>query len=256
VGPPDPSGYHPIRTVFQAVSLRDDLLLEPAGSDSLHCEWSGLPTENTVTKAWRLAKEYVGLPALSVTLHKRIPAESGLGGGSSDAAGLLRGLVALSRGRFTSENATEVAAAVGADVPFFLIGGQARGEGYGERLTPLPDAPRQDLVIVRPNVGVPTPEAYRALDREPRLWREFDPGPPVPSINDFELVAPQACHDAATALTAEGASTTLLCGSGSAVCGWFDGPAMAEQAKVRLAAQGFQAWACRTLTRQESLWTS
>ena len=221
VGPPDAIGYHPVRTVFQAVDLCDELLLENADDDAFVCDWPLIPADNTVTKAWRLAREYVGLPRLRVTLNKRIPAESGLGGGSSDAAGLLRGLVRLTKGRFLPENAAEVARAVGSDVPFFLVGGSAKGEGYGDILTSLPDGPTRHFVIVRPEVGVSTPSAYRALDARARAWREFPTDPTSEMFNDFEPVAPPECRQAASDLKDVGAMNTLLCGSGSAVFGLF-----------------------------------
>ncbi|MBS1713861.1 MAG: 4-(cytidine 5'-diphospho)-2-C-methyl-D-erythritol kinase [Armatimonadetes bacterium] len=255
VGPPDVTGYHPLRTVFQAISLCDDLLMEASETDGFQCDWPGMPLENTVTRAWRLAKEYVSLPNVMVSLTKRIPAESGLGGGSSDAAGLLRGFVRLTKGRFTLENAAEVAAAVGSDVPFFLVGGRAQGRGYGADLTPLPDVAPKHMVVTRPEQGVSTPAAYRALDEKPRPWRDFDASPDA-LYNDFESVAPVACRDSACALRALGATGTLLCGSGSAVFGLFPSAEAADEAEKGLERDGLSAWTCRTLTREESLWTS
>ncbi len=256
VGPPDPSGYHPIRTVFQAVALFDDLEATLAEADSFSCDSSDVPAENTVTRAWRLAAEYVGLPKLAVKLTKRIPAQSGLGGGSSDAAGLLRVLVRATRGRFTSENAAEVAQAVGADVPFFLVGGRARAEGYGERLTPIADAEPRPLLVVMPDACVSTGEAYAALDAQPYPWRPFVDDP-WQLYNDFERVAPCVCGDLAERLHVHGASAAGLTGSGAAVFGVFEDEESARSAAVRLAGEGFErSWPVWTLSREESLWTS
>ena len=157
VGPPDPSEYHPIRTVFQAIGLYDYLEVETGGDrDSLTCSWDGLPPDNTVLKALRLYRELIPVPPLRMRLEKNIPALTGLGGGSSDAAGLLRALARLSSPAPRPEFVHDVAAAVGKDVPFFLVGGRARGEGYGERLAALPDRDRAWFLVVRPEADCST----------------------------------------------------------------------------------------------------
>src|SRR5256885_14356896 len=89
VGPRDERGYHPIRTIFQAISLFDELTITEAEEDSFACNID-LPERNTLTKALSLVKEFVDVPPLAITLKKEIPTGAGLGGGSSDAAGLLR----------------------------------------------------------------------------------------------------------------------------------------------------------------------
>lgn len=253
VGPPDAIGYHPIRTIFQAISLSDTLVIsEAVGPTRIDCDWPGLPAENTLTKALRLAAEFTDLPPLSIRLEKRVPAQSGLGGGSSNAAGLIRALGVLTDGRLGPREQHEIARAVGADVPFFLVGGRAKGEGYGERLTPLPDAAPQWLVIGRPEVGVDTPGAYRRLDEAPRPWRDF----PVDEelYNDFEQVAPPESLAIRDALLSSGASGALLCGSGSAVFGVFPTEAETHEAISGLShLPDIRSWPVRTLTRAESL---
>lgn len=253
VGPVDSHGYHPLRTVFQAVGLYDELSIATATHDEIVCDWSDLPAENTMTKALRLLRELAPIPPLHISLKKRIPSQAGLGGGSSDAAGVVR-FARRAYGEFVSEQfAHEVAVAVGADVPFFLVGGRARGTGYGEVLDPLPDGPNGWLLIVKPAESVSTAEAYRALDAAPREWREFNDEP----YNDFERVTPCVCGEIAERLQIHGAKHALLCGSGSAVYGAFRDEAGAANAKDKMAVEGFdQAWVAPTLTREESLWTS
>lgn len=253
VGPPDPSGYHPLRTVFQAVSLFDTLIVQDQeGDDVIVCDWADLPAENTMTKALRLAREFAPIRGLRIELRKRIPAQSGLGGGSSDAAGLLRALDVLYPGHLDARDKHDIAAAVGADVPFFLVGGRARGEGYGERLAPLPDSAPIWMVLTRPEVGVSTQEAYRRLDAAPREWRAF-PEEGCPPFNDFEVVAPPECHAAKRRLVELGAQAACLCGSGSAVYGEF---ASEEESARAAAAVGTRAWVVRTLGRAESVGVS
>lgn len=256
VGPPDASGYHPLRSYFAAISLADTLRITPGTRMEITCNWPDLPAENTLTKVLRLLRELSEVPPCQIELIKAIPAESGLGGGSSDAAALLRGLHRLYPDHWSAEFMTSVAQAVGADVPFFLIGGLARAEGYGEKLTPLPDAPRRWLVVVRPDAGVPTAQAYRELDARERPWREF-PDDSWTLYNDFERVMPCACGEAIERLQVHGATAAGLTGSGSAVFGL----APDEQAAHKIAqSMQHEGWPfvrpAHTLTREESLWMS
>lgn len=252
VGAPDPSGYHPLRTVFQALSLYDELVVAESDRDAVASDWDGLPADNTLTKTLRLTRELAPLPPLSITLRKRIPAQSGLGGGSSDAAGLLRALSVLYPSVLSTRDRWEIAQAVGADVPFFLVGGLARGEGYGERVSPLEDPAREWLVLARPEVGVSTVEAYRALDAVPRPWLEF-PSREAPWHNDFERVMPSTCVEAAEGLLAAGALATVLCGSGSVVAGRAESETHAKRIVETIEVSGLESWVVHTLTRVESL---
>lgn len=255
VGPPEPSGYHPIRTIFQAISLSDTLTISEAAVESICCDWDGLPTNNTLTKTLRLAREFTDIAPLQVEIEKRIPAESGLGGGSSDAAGLLRYLARSTGGRLGVCDCLDIASAVGKDVPFFLSGGLARGTGYGERIEPMPDRDAEHLVIVRPDAGVSTTQAYAALDASPRQWRDFPIGDEP--YNDFERVAPCDCLELLDRFRSLEASEALLCGSGSAVYGLYATEGAAQVAANRMRSEGYdRVWVARTLTREESLWMS
>lgn len=250
VGPRDSLGYHPLRTIFQAVNLCDTLEISVGAESSFLCDDPSVPVENTVTKALRSAAEVVTLPPLAITLRKVIPAESGLGGGSSDAAGLLRALAQLVE--FPVGEVERIALAVGADVPFFLCGGRAKAEGYGERLTPLPDRETEWFVIARPEVGCPTGEAYRRLDETSYEWREFPADDAL--YNDFERVAPCECLDLIERLQVHGARDAALSGSGSTVFGRFSTQSAAEAVKEKLAAEGVgRLWVARSLSRSESL---
>ncbi|MCE9557759.1 MAG: 4-(cytidine 5'-diphospho)-2-C-methyl-D-erythritol kinase [Armatimonadetes bacterium] len=258
VAAPDRSGYHPLRTVFQAVSLFDTVVISTAHQFSITSNWAELPVENTLTKTLRMMKELIDVPPVHIHLEKQIPSESGLGGGSSDAAGLIRGVLKLMRTEFPWGQDVAIAAAIGADVPFFLVGGRARAEGYGEKLTPLEDCKRGHFVIVRPDVSCPTPVAYSKLDElrsNPEL-KQFPEGDEE-FFNDFESVAPDECRDVAERLYTHGASESLLCGSGSAVFGKFESLAGAERAHQKMKNEGYeQSWTVHSLTRAESLWMS
>ncbi len=255
VGPKDHIGYHPLRTIFQAISIFDELELSPSSDATMRItsNWPELPPSNTLTKVLSLVREYVEVPPLHIHLTKRIPSESGLGGGSSDAAGLLRGIQALLGNPIHDSLLRDIALSVGADVPFFLVGGRAQGEGYGEKLTPLPDRPTQWLVVARPFEGCSTQQAYAQLDAKPYPWREFPEQEEL--YNDFERVAPCGSLDLIERLHILGATGALMTGSGSAVFGVFASEEAASLACERLGEEGSASFlaVAKTLDRKESL---
>jgi 4-diphosphocytidyl-2-C-methyl-D-erythritol kinase len=244
-----PDGYHHIRSVMVPVSLYDEVTVEEAPPGiAVECDAPGIPTDgtNSCHKAAALFLAWSGAPAgVRVRIRKTIPAESGLGGGSSDAAAALKGLIALTGKHPPAEELSAMAARIGADVPFFLPGGAALVEGFGERLTPLPwDVPFH-VVIVRPAFGFSTREGYARLGREPG---EAPPSCGVPSFrtlsdvaaavrNDFEEAWGPACPEIAEikgGLTAAGALAAGLSGSGSAVFGIFASEGAAREAGGKL----------------------
>lgn len=164
-------GYHEIRTVMQSISLADVVTVERVNSGfELRVEPEnpgiGPREENTAYLAWRLLCELRGveLPA-RVTLRKNVPAGAGLGGGSSDAAAVLRGLDELFGLGLSAEELRTTGARIGADVPFCLAGGTALAEGVGECLTPAPAPPDHRLLVVKSPRGADTGKVYRAYDK-------------------------------------------------------------------------------------------
>ena len=170
-----PDGYHDLETVIHAVDLTDEVTVEvEAGRRSgepvvaMRCDpaVTAAPEQNL---AYRAAEAYLAvapaLPEYSVKIHlqKRIPAQAGLGGGSSDAAAVLRALDALIGGGKGPEALIPVAARLGADVPFFLFGGTAVCEGIGERVTPVQGVPSREFILVLPEFGVSTAEVFSNL---------------------------------------------------------------------------------------------
>src|SRR5579864_1586156 len=148
-----PDGYHDIETLFQTITLRDDLTIEPADELSLTCSDPSIPTDdrNLVIRAARAS----GLTA-RIHLEKRIPAGGGLGGGSSDAAAVLA---------FADQFDLNVALSLGSDVPFFVHGGTQYATGRGEVLTPLQSVAPVPLLLIFPEERVMTAEAYGMLRR-------------------------------------------------------------------------------------------
>ena len=251
VGPPGVGGFHPIRTVMQAIGLFDHLTIELAETNSISSNVQ-LPDSNTLTKTLSLLKDLVDIPPLKIELKKLIPKEAGLGGGSSNAAGLIRAISFIT-GLPIDQHVFDVASAVGKDVPFFLIGGRALGEGFGDKLTPLDDEEHSWLVIAKPNEGMSTPEAYAALDKIERPFEDF-PEDPWSGYNDFMRIAPPLCHDLEATMRRFGASHAGLSGSGSAVWGRFHSTQDRNRPRQRCRQQGAHAWICPTFTRSQSLY--
>jgi len=248
-----PDGYHHIRSVMVPVSLYDEVTVEEAPPGiAVECDAPGVPTDDTNSchKAAALFFAWAGIPpGIRIRIRKTIPAESGLGGGSSDAASALKGLIALTGRHPPAGELCGMASRVGADVPFFLPGGAALVEGFGERLTPLPwDVPFH-AVIVRPAFGFSTRDAYARLGREPG-----DPPPAgsVPSFRTFSDVAAVVRNDFEAAwgsshpeiaairreLISAGAAAAGLSGSGSAVFGLFASEGAAREARGKLSRNG------------------
>ena len=233
VGKKDRRGYHPLRSIFQAVSLYDELHVERASELSFTCDDPGVPAENTVVRAARLMMEVVDFPPVAIHLVKRIPTEAGLGGGSSDAAGIIRASKSLMSAALPDYEKKAIAKSIGADVAFFLLGGRARAEGYGEKLTALPSPnPPEWYVIAQPEDRCGTKEAYDRLDAMNYEWREFPEGNVL--YNDFERVAPCGSLDLIERLKVHGARDAGLTGSGSAVFGRFGSQEDAKRAEAKL----------------------
>jgi 4-diphosphocytidyl-2-C-methyl-D-erythritol kinase len=263
-------GFHELRTVFQSLELHDTITcVSRPGPLTIACRTPGVPLDDTnvVSKsAVELWKE-LGRPGeprdVKITINKQIPLEAGLGGGSANAAAALLALARLWGGAPIAF-LRELAARIGADVPFFLSGGTALGLGRGEEIYPLVDLPPHWVVIVRPPYGVSTAEAYAWYDedraaglREPRELQVL----PVPwptraaqMINDLEPPVVRRHPEIVqlrTALRDAGAVAAAMSGSGSAVFGLFKSRAAAKRTLRPLSKGGSVALLTRTLSRSQ-----
>ena len=172
-------GYHDLRTIFQTLALSDRVTVTARrGPFVITCDDPDVPTDRTnlVWKAAsllrRLGARKAGPPRdLAIDLHKRIPAQAGLGGGSADAAATLLALNRLWQLDLDATTLARIGARLGADVPFFLVGGTALGLGRGDDIYPLDDLPGVHVVVLRPGFGVSTVEAYGWYDHEIRRPR-------------------------------------------------------------------------------------
>ena len=160
-------GYHDIATILQTISLADAVTLAPAAGLTVQCDAPGLSGANNL--AWRAAialADYAGVrPRARIDIVKRIPVAAGLGGGSADAAAVLRGLNCLWQLHLPPSELASIAGSIGMDVPFLLTGGAALATGRGDELRPLPPLPTRQLTLVAPAATIPnkTPALYGAL---------------------------------------------------------------------------------------------
>ena len=154
-------GYHALRSVMLPIALYDRIDLEPSAEARFRSSDPALAADNLVTRAFTAAAPR---DAFEIALEKSIPVGGGLGGGSSDAAAILRAAMAGDLGPRPEADWMAVALGLGSDVPFFLTGTGALVEGYGERVTAIGSLPPWWVVVARPDCGVATGDAYRLLD--------------------------------------------------------------------------------------------
>ncbi|MDO4493638.1 MAG: 4-(cytidine 5'-diphospho)-2-C-methyl-D-erythritol kinase [Clostridia bacterium] len=252
-----PDGYHELDSLMQTVSLHDTVTVTRAREVTVLSSGMVLPYNNTLRKAAALYEAYTGRGAL-IRVEKRIPAEAGLGGGSADAAAVLRALDRM-YGETDRSTLNDIALKVGADVPFCMHGGLCRAEGIGEVLTPLKGM-HLDLVIAKPEQGVSTAALFRALTL-PREMPDTAGAMRAIGANDAETLGKllvNALEEPAVALVPEigklvsrlkdlGAVGARMTGSGSAVFGLFRSAEEARHAAANLKDETFFAEACETV---------
>ena len=266
-------GYHDLKTVFQSLALFDNVTVSVRrGSLAVTCDEPDIPTDqrNLVWKAASLLHRVAtgkqsGPRDIAIDLRKRVPAEAGLGGGSSNAAMTLLALNKLWKLDLDLASLARIGARLGADVPYFLVGGTALGLGRGDDIYPLADMPPVHVVILRPGFGVATSDAYTWFDEEARPRRAMKepaarlvpPGWPAWSAtlrNDLEI--PVVRHHPAIgrirqSLVDAGATFAAMSGSGSAVFGLFERADAARRTANDLARPGWLSLHTRTLNRRE-----
>ena len=231
-------GYHDIDTIFQTISLADELELTPRDDERVTLRSEGLRVPegegNLAVRAGRLLVERTGCPGVAIELGKRIPVAAGLGGGSADAAAVLVGMNALLGLGLTSEALRAHALELGSDVPFLVEGGTARGRGRGEILDRLPPLALTGLVLVVPPIAISAAEAYRDVrirltdqDRFTRLncsaiQDGVSPGVLAGLVNDLQegqVRSHPEIRRAIDALLDAGADAAIMSGSGPSVVG-------------------------------------
>ena len=163
-------GYHDLKSVMQTVSIRDDIEIDIGTGKpwKLLCDKENVPTDER-NLAWKAAKLFFDVTAkdpdgIEIRITKRIPSQAGMGGGSADAAAVLRALNRHYDAPFSILALAELGTQIGSDVPFCVLGGTAMVEGRGERLRKLPDMPDCFMVVCKPDFSCSTAELYEELD--------------------------------------------------------------------------------------------
>lgn len=264
--------FHEIRTVFQTITLHDRLTFQKTDDRRIYltCSDPCVPADerNLVYRAaLSLRRRYGVQEGAFIRLEKRIPAQAGLGGGSSDAAVALLGLSYLWKLKVSRDDLVKVGAELGADVPFFFTGGTALGTCLGTNIYPLNDAPHRNLLVIMPGVKVSTADAYTAINA-PTLTKAGSAAIlPVSYAdtqisdslyeamrNDFEPVIYKLYPEierARRALAEAGARKVLLAGSGASVFGVFDDDGSCERARGILKNEDeWQVFMCATVSRE------
>lgn len=248
-------GFHELAMLMQTVSVCDELTIERSDSGCVRavCSLHFIPTDerNLAVRAARCYLEAIGETGqgLLIRMDKHIPVGAGMGGGSSDAAAVLRGMNRLYGQRLSRRELEELASRVGSDVAFCVAGGTALARGRGEILTDLPDLPDCCFVIAKPDFSISTPELYKKLDSVP-LRRHPDTAGLLQGIesgelreicrrmyNVFEDVPDRRMRTVGEikgVLLDHGALSAMMTGTGSAVFGVFEDEAAAERARERL----------------------
>ena len=256
VGEKRPDGYHELRSVMTSAALWDTILVEPLAQNGItvECDRSDVPTDDSNLAVKAAAAFFVALRegnptdirprGCHIRLQKQIPMEAGLGGGSSDAAAVLRALRTLYAPAMSLDELETIAARVGSDVPYCVRGGTALCEGRGEKCQPLSSMPRCWYIIAKPREAFSTAKMYGEIDAQKAkstpttdvLIEALKRGDltqiAANMSNTFQKVVPEESEvwEIQRKLLECGALNAMMSGSGSAVFGIFDTPTAAKAA--------------------------
>ena len=265
-------GFHELDTVFQTVDLTEEIQFflegeEGGGKVSLSIEGADLSADDSnlvLRAAAALRERYSVRRGAHIHLSKKIPIGGGLGGGSSNAASTLTALNSLWKLNASAADLQALAASLGSDVAFFLLGGRARGRSRGEAITPLPDGPQEWVLLVFPPFSLSTAEVYgrlraRSLTGSPSATKVSGSGTGGgPERNDLEQAAESLRGELRrirSALAGAGARSARLSGSGSTVFGTFGTKEEASRAMTSLEGLGNETKArmaiVKTVSRAE-----
>jgi 4-diphosphocytidyl-2-C-methyl-D-erythritol kinase len=268
-----PDGYHELRTILQTISLADTLTFTLADEGiKLSCDAPGIPTDesNLVVRAALALREFAGTGrGARIDLIKRIPAAAGLGGGSGNAAITLLALRYLWGVEASAQELIEIGRGLGADVPFFLLGGTGIGVGRGDEVYPLADVIAEHILLVNAGIAMPTREVYRGLPVEltkpggkakmpfslEAANRSISAPAAMPLLrNDLESVV-YARHpllgQIRDLLHEAGAGGVLMSGSGATIFALFDSEATRSVARRDCTAAGWWCAPVRALSRKD-----
>jgi 4-diphosphocytidyl-2-C-methyl-D-erythritol kinase len=258
-----PDGYHEIESLMQAIDLYDDIIIEKSNSIELRCSDPSLPTNNA-NLAFRAAKllcDKYHIPGANIQLVKRIPTGAGLGGGSSDAAFVIRGLCELYDIKPHYNGLLEMAGLLGSDVPFFFTGGQALARGRGEILSEVESSLEYQIALLSPVIAISTAEIYGSIKKiltkrsSPALLNKTNSISGLISIsnefhNDLEdvvLTKYPFLEELKRSLLGAGAFYSSMTGSGSSFFGLFTNDAVIPAELENLKESSIRVFKCRPI---------
>lgn len=238
-------GYHTIESIMQSVSLYDMISIAKSSVEeiSVSCDESWFPVkDNTAVKMAEAFYEYTGIKSgVRINIEKQIPTRAGLGGGSADAAAVLKGMDALYGTDLSEEEMIEISKKVGADVSFCIVGGTCKCTGIGNEIRKIAPIPDCTILICKPSVGMRTPRAYAQVDKFPEQKNFSTPRMETALLSKdihrvahsvynrfYEVLRLAPVKNIRKVMMVEGAINAMMTGSGSAVYGIFDEKKRAE----------------------------
>jgi len=266
--------FHDIKSIVQTIDLCDKIELEVTQKKEIKLTTNNtdlpLNEKNTVYKAAKFFLEYSKIDkGLNIHINKKIPTQAGLGGGSGNASSVLLALNKIFATNITKEKLRDISSQIGSDCPLFIQGGTLLIEGRGEKITKLKDLPTLHLLIIKPECGVSTKEAYNLLDNRKNISYSNNHTKIIDIlnsnnmvinnytnffINDFELIAlriPEILN-AKNILTKNGAIISMLCGSGSSVFGIFEDENSQNTAYEKLK-DNYNIFKCKTIKNTDEV---
>jgi len=252
-------GYHNIKSIFQTVSLYDEIFISSTKSDKeieFVCkpEVTKNPEENLAYKAWELLKEHTGEKRkVKIEIIKNIPVGAGLGGGSSDAGSILKGLAKFWDIKISINELKKLALKLGADVPFFLYGGKCLVEGIGEKIRKLnPENQERNnyILLIWPGFGIPTKEIYEMFDKFYCKKKVYTTQYPINDLEEVVFRKYPELKKIKEKLIELGAKFSLMSGSGSTIFGVFEKRESAVKAKNQF--RKYKTWLVRPVYRVSS----
>lgn len=234
-------GYHLLHTIMEEIPIFDLISIEKANEITVACGDIN-NEENICYKAATSFFKYTNISGgAKIHIEKHIPTEAGLGGGSSDGASVIKALDELYKTNLSEKQMCEIAVTVGADVPFFIIGGCCEAKGIGEILTPIRPLPKCHILVVKPQFSVSTKEAFLKFDNCPPK-RHMSTDQIIDALNkgDLNFVCKnifnvmeisKEIEDIKQQMLSAGALGSAMTGSGSAVFGIFDDLELASECK-------------------------
>lgn len=218
------NNMHLLKMINQSVNLYDYLTIKPNGTGNINinCNNLSVPTDerNSCFKAALIMQKLFHINfGFDINITKNIPLEAGLGGESTDAAGVILGIKEMLGLQIGNDDLATIGFQIGADVPFCLIGGTCLVQGFGEHVTKIQ---MKDLnyLIVKPNFNISTTDAFHTYDKLCAKYKEFDGF--IVGQNDFEIIMPPEIQEIKSYLTDQGAFFTNMSGSGSSIIGAFN----------------------------------